>query len=332
MITLIIAALVVIIASGVCSGTEAALFSISTVKVRQLAQSNSPAAQALLAIQEDMTRPIATIVVLTNISNIVGSIAVGNLASSVLGSQWLGLFSGILTFLIIIFSEIIPKTLGERHADRVALLTARPVNTLTWLLSPVVWLLEKVTSPFTYGESPLTTNESEIRLLAQIGRHEGVIESDESEMIERVFHLKDVTAADIMTPRVNMTYLDGQKTLTEVLNDVQDSQHTRIVIIDDNRDNVTGLVLKAEILQGLVDGQADRPVKELQRDVHFVPETAQADMLLTDFQRSKQHLYIVQDEFGGVSGVVTLEDVLEVLIGEIVDETDKDVDLRTRIE
>jgi CBS domain containing-hemolysin-like protein len=328
MFALTVAVLIVISGSALCSSIEAALFSVSTLKVRQLAQSKNPAAVALLAIRDRMNRPIATIVVLNNIFNIVGSIAIARIAETVLGSTFLGIFSGALTFLIIIFGEIIPKTLGERYAQTLALLAALPVTALTLIFTPVVWVMEKVTAPFTRKEKLPTTNESEIMLLAKIGYQEGIIEDDEAEMIQRVFLLNDLTASDLMTPRTAITYLRGDRTLSESRADIVNSQHTRIIVIEETLDRVIGVALKDELLIAMAEGKRDHKIIEFTRKVRFVPETIQADRLLKSFQKSRNHLVVVVDEYGTISGVVTLEDVLEILTGEIVDETDRIIDLQ----
>ncbi|MEM7032319.1 MAG: hemolysin family protein [Chloroflexota bacterium] len=329
MVTLVIAVVIVIVASGICSGVEAALFSVPLIKVQQLAQTKKAAALALLNIRQNMSRPIAAIVILTNLSNIVGTIIVGGIATAVLGSQWLGLFSAILTFLIIILSEIITKTLGERHAETIALLTARAILLITTLLTPVIVVIEKIISPINRGEEPsFTTNEEEIRLLARIGQKEGVIAKRESSLIEQVFQMNDVTAVDLMTPRVEMTYLEGQAKLAEVQDQIIDSQHSRIIITLDTPDEVTGVALKGELLAAIIQGREAESVSALQHQVPFVLETEPADKLLAIFQEARQHLAVVLDEYSGVSGVVSLEDVLEVLTGEIVDETDQAVDLQ----
>ncbi|MGK7917775.1 MAG: CNNM domain-containing protein, partial [Prochloraceae cyanobacterium] len=199
MLEIIVIVLIVISGSALCALSETALLSVPRIKVRQLAQSKKPAALALLAIRQKINRPIATIVILNNIFNIVGSIVIGSLAAKVLGDAWLGLFSGILTFLIIIFGEIVPKTIGERYSQNISLIVALPVQFLTFLFTPVVWLVERVTAPFTRSKKIPTTNEAEIRFLTRIGFQEGVIENDEAEMIQRVFQLNDLTAADLMS-------------------------------------------------------------------------------------------------------------------------------------
>lgn len=328
MFKLAIIVLIVLFGSAICSSSEAALFSVSPIKVRQLAQSKNPSAIALLAIRERMNRPIATLVILNNVFNIIGSIVIGSTAATLLDDGWLGLFSAFLTFLIIIFGEIIPKTLGERYAERFSLLIALPVTWLTFLFTPLVWMMEKVTAPLTQGKKQPTTNEAEIQLLANIGREEGIIEDDEAEMIQGVFRLNDLTAVDLMTPRVALTYLEGGLTLAECKQKILASQHTRVIVVEDSIDQVIGVALKDELLSAMIEGNNTQKVAALTREARFVPEMVRADKLLKAFQENREHLMVVVDEYGGVAGVVTLEDVLEVLTGEIVDETDRIVDLQ----
>ncbi len=328
MLEITIAILIVILGSALCSMTETALFSVPRVKVQQLAQSKKPPAEALLAIRRNMNRPIATIVIVNNIFNIVGAAVIGILADKALGEAGIGVVTSILTLLIIMFGEIIPKTLGERYSLRIGLLIALPVMFLTVVFTPIVWMVEKITLPFTQRNKIPTTNEAEIRFLATIGHQEGVIEDDEAEMIQRVFQLNDLTAADVMSPRITITYLHGNKTLDEVKKDIIFSQHSRIIVIDESLDQVIGIALKNELLSALIEGKQEQTVSTLMRPVHFVPEMVRSDKLLKNFQETHEHLMVVLDEYGGVSGVVTLEDVLEVLTGEIVDETDKTIDLQ----
>jgi len=328
MLQLLIVVIFVISGSALCSGIEAALFSVSTLKVRQLAQSKNPSAVALLAIRENMNRPIATIVVINNIFNIVGSIITGSIARQVLGDTWLGVFSGVLTFLIIIGAEIIPKTVGERYAEPISLFIAIPLAALTFIFTPLVWVLENITAPFTRGKKQPTTNKAEIMLLADIAHQEGIIERDEAQMIQRVFQLNELTAADLMTPRTILTYLRGNLTLAEAKTDIIASQHTRIIVINETIDEVIGVALKQNLLTAMVEGRKSQKIGTLTRKVRFVPETIRADRLMRNFLEAREHLAVVVDEYGNVSGVITLEDVLEVITGEIVDETDKTIDLQ----
>ena len=328
MLQLLIVVIFVISGSALCSGIEAALFSVSTLKVRQLAQTKNPSAVALLAIRENMNRPFATIVVINNVFNIVGSIVTGSIAREVLGNNLLGLFSGVLTFLIIICAEIIPKTVGERYAETISLFIAIPLAALTLIFTPLVWVLENITAPFTRGKKQPTTNKAEIMLLADIAHQEGIIERDEAQMIQRVFQLNELTAADLMTPRTILTYLRGDLTLAEAKADIISSQHTRIIVINETIDEVIGVALKQNLLTAMVEGRKTQKIGTLTRKVGFVPETIRADRLMRNFLEAREHLAVVVDEYGNVSGVITLEDVLEVITGEIVDETDKTIDLQ----
>ncbi|MFN6517416.1 MAG: hemolysin family protein [Nostoc sp. CreGUA01] len=325
---LLIIVFIVLLGSALCSSIETALFSVSVLRVRQLAQSNNRSALTLLAIRENMNRPIAAIVILNNTFNIIGSILTGNIATQVLGDKWLGVFSGILTFLIIIFGEIIPKTIGERYSEQIAILAALPVAGLAIAFTPLVWILENVTAPFSKGKKRPTTNEAEIKLLAKIGHQEGIIESEEAEMIQRVFRLNDVTASDLMTPRIMLTYIHGGMTLAEAKANIIASQHTRIIVIDDSLDEVIGYALKQNLLTAMIEGSNDQKIASLARKVNFVPEIIRADKLLKNFIEAREHLAVVVDEYGSIAGVITLEDVLEVITGEIVDETDRTVDLQ----
>ncbi len=328
MLNIIFVVLIVLTGSAICACAETALFSVSRVRVKQLAQSKKPAAVVLQSIRSKMNRPIATIVILNNIFNIVGSIVIGSLAAKVLGDTWLGLFSSILTFLIIVCGEIVPKTVGERYSEPIALVVAIPVQFLTVIFTPLVWLMEQITSPFTQQRKLPTTNEAEIRFLTMIGYKEGVIEDDEAEMIQRVFQLNDLTAAELMTPRVIVTFLEGNSTLIESQEEIIASEHTRILVIEESIDKVIGYSLKDELLAAIIRDQGNQKVNQLVRQVHYVPETIKADKLLKTFQDTREHLMVVLDEYGGVAGVVTLEDVLEVLTGEIVDETDRIINLQ----
>lgn len=321
MAALVATVLVVLVGSGLCSGSEAALLSVSEVRARQFAERGRRRGRALLAIKQQIARPIAAIVILNNVFNIVGSITVGAVAAAVLGHAWVGVVSAILTFLVILFSEILPKTLAERHAEQVGLWIALPVRGLTWLLTPLVVLFETLMKPLTRGRRPPTTNEGEIRLLATIGRTEGLIEADEAEMIQRVFQLNDCTAKDIMTPRTAVTWLEAGQPVAAARADILASPHTRIVVATGDLDRALGVALKHELLAALLEDTGAR-VGDHARPVEAVPWLVRADDLLERFRRQRIHLMLVIDEHGGTIGVVTLADVLEVLAGEIGEEAD----------
>ncbi len=328
MLSLATAIVIMLLGSALCSGSEAAILSVSLLKAQQLAESRKPAAIALLSIRQKINRPIATIVILNNLFNIVGSVLVGGIAAQLFRDGLLGIFTGILTLLVILVGEIFPKIFGERYAIPIALAVAVPIRTLTWIMTPIILLLEQITAPFLSPNHRPSTNEAEIKLMATIGHQEGIIEADEAEMIRRVFRLNDMKSIDIMTPRVALTHLPGDRTIQAAQEQILRSQHSRILVSGADIDHILGLVLKNELLACLIQGQGDQPISQVARPVRFVAETERADKLLQEFQSRREHLAVVVDEYGGVSGVVTLEDVLEVLTGEIVDETDRSIDLQ----
>ena len=328
MVTLVTVILVVLVGSALCSGSEIALLSVPPMRARQLAEDGGRRARTLAAIREHVARPIAAIVVVNNVFNIVGSILVGVVATAEFGSGAVGVVSGVLTFLIILFGEIIPKTLAERYAEPISLAIALPIRGLTVVLTPLLKVFELLTAPLTRGDRGPSTNEAEIRLLARIGRSEGVLEEDEAEMLHRIFQLNDRLARDLMTPRTAVTWLDGERTLADARDAIIATEHSRIVVAAGDLDRVTGLALKHDLLAGLLTDPT-RTVGDHLREVEAVPWFARADDLLQRFRRDRQHLVLVIDEYGGTLGVVTLEDVLEVITGPILDETDRRADLRS---
>jgi CBS domain containing-hemolysin-like protein len=187
---------------------------------------------------------------------------------------------------------------------------------------PLIWVIELITRPFAGKDAGQATSEAEIRALTMLGQQTGAIEDDESELIQRVFGLNDVTARDIMTPLAQVDALDGRRTLGEVRHHLMTVTHTRLPVHKGSVAEVTGVVHLRYMLQALSNDEDDKVVQSLATEPAFIPETAAGDDLLRHFQRRKEHLAIVVDAFGTVLGILTLEDVLEELVGDIVDETD----------
>jgi CBS domain containing-hemolysin-like protein len=325
---LILAVCILVVASALCSGIEAAIFSLPIAKARQLGE-KSKNGKTVQAIREHPARPISTIVIFNNLANIVGTYFVAYLATKVLTGQSLTLFPFFLTVLVILFSEIVPKTIGERFCVVIASATARPLSMLTWLLTPVVWCIELLTRSLIGKKTRQVTSEQEIRALARIGHQEGVIDEDESQMIGKIFELDDATAEKIMTPRTTITWIRGIEPLSIAKEAIAKSQHSRVLVVGETMDDIKGIILKSTVLSLMIDGyDEDDLVQDHCQKVKLVKNTTPADELLECFKNSCVHLAVVVDEYGGVCGLVTLEDVLEVLTGEIVDETDTDVDMR----
>lgn len=315
--------LLILFLSALVNSVEAAILSIPLNEVKIMEMSGRHGAKNLLRFKEKIHSPIIVLVVLINIINIGGSVLVGAYGSKVFGGFWVGIFSAVLIFLIILFAEILPKNFGVRHHLGIALVAAPLLEFLIKIFSPFIWLVSKTTPLRKMNDSlSLTTSEEEIKLLTIAGAKSGVIEEDEARMIQSAFKLNDITAKDIMTPRSLITWLDGNKTIGEKKEKIKKLFHSRILVCDGELDKVIGVCLKTDLLQALIDGKESTPIKEFSQWVLSVPEARVVDDLLRDFQKNKSHFAVVIDEYGRVDGVVTREDILQELVGELISEKD----------
>lgn len=331
MIELAIAVFLLLLISALASGTEAALFAVPNARIESFVDQKRRGAVSLQAVKSDMVQTITTVVIINNIANIVGSIFVGNMAAKVFTENYgiisgVGIFSSVLTFLVIAFSEIVPKTVGEKQCDKIALFMSPLVLLLTKMFRPLIFILNIVTRPFTKlgGSGIAVTSEAEIKALTELGQRAGIIDQKESELINNVFELNDHEASDIMTPVGKVDYLQADQTLESLRGTLADLTHTRLPILDGSYDQLIGIAHLRTLLQALSDGRGAEPVRNFILPPTFIPSSASGDELLRHFKRTKQHLTIVVDAYGTVLGVLTLEDVLEILVGEIIDETDKE--------
>lgn len=325
---LITATFILLAGSAFCSSSEAALFSISTAQIEAEKKKKTANAHLLGKIKKNINSSVGAIVILNNLFNIVGTIYVGIIASQIFTPSQVGLFSALLTFLVILFGEILPKSYGERFALPYSLKISPIIQVITKFLSPFLWVLEHINLIIFGEKTPLSVSEEEIASMIDQGFQSNSIEKDEHEMIHNVFSLNDKTAEDIMTPRVNIDALDGNKTLEEQKYFLLDAPHSRLPIYHEDIDDISGYVLLREALEYMAKGQGSKKAKSLQQNILLVREQTRVDTLLLLFQRKHIHIAIVKDQFGGTSGIVTLEDVLEQVVGEIVDETDEYVDMR----
>jgi CBS domain containing-hemolysin-like protein len=326
MTTLIILALAVVIGSGLFSGIEAALFSIPHSRVFLLKDQGVTGAVALAKIKKNPQKAIIVIVIANNIVNIVGSIFVGVIASSAFGDAMLGIVSAILTLLIIVFGEILPKTIGENNAEKIGLIISRPLLFVIKVLTPLVWVLEQLTKRFNIARKMVS--EEELHMLSELGHLEGSIEKDERDIIQKVFTLNDLMAQTIMTPRTMMFGFQKDAKLEDLRENIFDLVNSRLPIFDEDYDDIIGVCYRRNLLIALAKDEDGRTIESFMQSVLYVSETMRVDDLLQLFLERREQIAIVKDEFGGTSGLVTLEDVLEQLVGEIVDETDEVVDTR----
>ncbi len=315
--------------SAFFSATEAAFFSTTLNTAKILTAKKKKGAEYLLKIKRDMRPTITVLVIFTNIFNIVGSIFVGAMATDIFGSAKIGVFSAILTFLVIVFAEIIPKSIGESFSLPIALFVSKPLFYVTKVFTPFIAFIEFLTKPL--PKKKKTVSEEEIRSLSNIGFLEGAIEEDEKEMIHRVFLLNDLSVRDVMTPRTVVTAFEGNKKLSNLKEEILSLTHSRIPVYKKNLDNIIGTCHQRDLLIALSLKKENKNISQFaNKKVTIVYEDQKIDELIPIFRKTRCHLAIVKDDFGGTSGVITLEDVLEQIIGSVIDETDETPNLREK--
>lgn len=329
MITIVFSVVVLIIASFLCALIEAAILSVPMLRVRMLVEEKRLNAKDLFYIKENITAAIATIVIINNTINIAGSMYIGHEITQELGNVSLGVATALLTFCIIIFGEIIPKGIGERFKVPVALIFAKPVRILLWGFRPIMWFAKVVTWPFMKGEKT-RVSEEEIKMMLKIGRDSGTVELDEEILINRVFKLNDLRAGQIMKPMKDVYMIEQNMTIKDAKDLILASPYSRIVLYEGERNKIVGIVQHRILLREMAKDNDTVQLRELMLKPIFVNHMLKADGLMEKFQSFHQHLFIVQDNYGQNVGLVTMEDVLEELFGEIYDEKDVRFKMITR--
>ena len=321
LLVLLLLVLVVLLGSALCSGVEAALLTVSPIRVHELAARERPVpgARRLAQLRKRLGRTLSALVIANNGFNIFGSLMLGGYAAWVfeqrnISGAALPVFSVGLTVLVILLGEILPKALGSRLALPVALASAPLLHWLGLALRPLVLLLERMLPAIT-AEAELSTNEEEIRLLARLGSQKGEIEADEAAMIGKVFQLNDLTARDLMTPRVAAPTLDGGLSIEAQRAKLMSNNDPWWVVLGDQVDKVLGVASRERVLTALLENRGLLTPVDLCEPVEYVPEMIRADRLLTGFRRDSSGVRVVVDEFGGFVGVIGAESVLAVLAG-----------------
>ena len=322
MLLLFILIIGVLLASGVCSMTEAAILSLSRTRARILYENKRKGSHDVLYIKENIHSAVATIVILNNAVNIMGAIFVGQIASKIFGNEFLGIFSAVLTFGIIVISEVIPKTIGEQHKVPVSLASAKLLRILMWLFRPFVKTIGMLMWPFSKRVKRPWVTEEEIKVLLRLGRDFGTVEIDEERLINRVFKLNDVKAHQIMKPIGSIYALDGQRTLLEEKERIINSPYSRIAVYHKEPSHIIGICQQRVLLREVANDNYNVQIKNFITEPIFVSGDEKADALLEKFQSYHQHLFIVHEKKVKNIGIITMEDVLEELFGEIYDERD----------
>jgi CBS domain containing-hemolysin-like protein len=312
---------VLLLLSGFFSSAETALFSISKAKAIHLAKEKGLVNLLIKKMKDDHHRLLSTILIGNNIVNVGASALATAVTIELVSHNAVGIATGIMTFLILIFGEIFPKSIATRNNILIARLVIIPLYWLSILFSPIIVMLNFI--PKLTGKvrkKPLVTEE-ELMTFVEVVEEEGGIEEGEKELIHNIFEFDDTSASEIMTPRADMFVINADEKLDP--EEIIRSGFTRIPVIEEDIDHVIGILNVKDLFMHQVTSSAQAEARDVMREAYFVPENKKLDNLLQEFKRRKQHMAVVVDEHGGVSGLITLEDALEEIVGEIIDETDK---------
>lgn len=315
--SLLIAYLVIAIGvSFLCSVLEAVLLSVTPGFIGTQMEHRPRRGSVLKAVKDDLEESISAILILNTFAHTMGAAGVGAQAVKVFGARWETLIAFLLTLAILYFSEIIPKTLGAIYWQRLALPAAHVIRSLVRLLYPLVWLSAQLTDLFSKGQHMASVSRDELAALARIGAQEG-------ELLENILRLRDTRTGAILTPRTVVSALDSAQTVSEALERLHHVPFTRLPVFETDLDTVLGMVLKPRLLELVYAGKGDAPLAEQLLPIYRVSEELPVLRLLDLFIKRREHLFLVEDEYGQTAGIVTLEDAVETLLGrEIMDESD----------
>lgn len=333
--------LFLLIFSAIFSSSETALTSITVARIRQVKEKDEVGANILKKIKKKMNMMLATILIGNNLVNIAATAILTELTLEIFGEGNTTLIAtAIMTVLILVFGEITPKTYAAQNPDRIALKVATPLLFLSKIFRPVLVVLTTITNLLirlsggkVTHNSPFITEE-EIRSIVNAGEEEGVIKHQEKEMIESIFDIDDTEVTEVMVPRIDVIAIEQNETLRDALDLIITYGHSRIPVYKDTIDNIVGIIYAKDMLPfASFKGEPynNKIITNLIRPAYYVPETKKVSQLLKELQQKKTHMAIVLDEYGGTEGIVTIEDILEEIVGDILDEYDNELDLIDKI-
>ncbi|MDF1578527.1 MAG: hemolysin family protein [Desulfurivibrionaceae bacterium] len=327
---LVVAVGLAVIVSAICSVLEAVLYSVPNSYLEILQTRGAPSAPVLKSLKKDIHRPITAILTLNTIANTMGAAVAGAAAAAIFGAHNLVWFSVVFTAMILIFSEILPKTIGVAYCRELTPWIAAPLRIMVFLLKPVIFFCQSLTRLIPRHSEESIASAEEVMAIAAMGRRSGQIDPQEEMVISNILNLKNISVRDVMTPRTVTFALDEKMTVGEaVAAKDQWNLHSRIPIYRDEPDNISGIVLRNDVLSTAADEMNSIAIAVLAHPVHFVPETAPLSRILLDFIQKKQHLFVVVDEYGSMTGIISMEDIVEEIFGqEIMDESDRIKDMR----
>ncbi|MFT6275998.1 MAG: CBS domain containing-hemolysin-like protein [Halioglobus sp.] len=328
--TLLIAYLLVAIGiSFLCSVLEAVLLSVTPGYVASQQSQQPSKAKVLHHVKENLDESISSILILNTFAHTMGAAGVGAQAVSVFGAKWETLVAFLLTLAILYFSEIIPKTLGARHWKPLAIPSAQVIRWLVKALYPLVWLSAKLVALFGNGNDSSAISREELAAMARLGARHGSLGPQESDLLENMLQLRQTRTVDILTPRTVVCALEKSLSVGEALAELSDVPFTRLPVYESNLDTIIGLVLRPRLHDIEREDAEARPLEEFIVDIHRVSGELPVLSLLDLFIKRREHLFVVEDEYGQTAGIVTLEDAVETLLGrEIMDESDTVEDMQ----
>ncbi|XOV82763.1 MAG: CNNM domain-containing protein [bacterium] len=325
--------LLALIFSFLCSMWEAVLLSTTPTYARMQYQEGTVVGRYLEDFKANIDRPLSAILTLNTIAHTVGAIGVGQQAAVIWANAnpWITNLGvpALMTIAILVLSEIVPKTIGALHWQRLVTFTVHSLRFLIVALAPLVWMSQYITRQLKHGSNQQVLTRTDFLAMAEIGAQEGVFEEEESQMIGNMIRFQTVQARDVMTPRTVVAAAAEDDTIASFHTPGKRQRFSRIPIFNASKDHITGYVLKADVLTALVEGRGDELLASLRREIIAVGETYPIVDLFSTLRERQEHIAVVLDDFGGMAGIVTMEDVIETLLGfEIVDETDTTTDMR----
>ena len=331
MVLLLVFFLVSIGFSFLCSILEAVLLSIPPSQVQMRAEDGTPTGKLLKEYKENIDRPLSAILTLNTIAHTVGAIGVGAQAVKIWGDSVMSamVVPVVMTLAILILSEIIPKTLGATYWKGLTGFTVKSLQAIIFLLYPLVWLSQLITKVLKKNKEESVLSRREITMMTSMATEQGVLNEHESTIVKNLFRFKSLRVRDIMTPRTVIVAADESMTIREFYDGRDKIRFSRIPIFENEKDNVTGMVLRSDILNAIIREQGDQPLRSLRRKMTIVRPDSTIMDIFDDLMQRREHIALVVDKYGGTSGLVSMEDVIETLLGmEIVDEHDSTTDMQ----
>lgn len=324
----LVALIILVALSALFSSAETSFVTVSQIKMRSLAEAGNRSAQRVLKITSDSAKMLSAILIGNNLVNISASSLATTLTLSLWGNAAVSITTGVLTLIVLIFGEISPKTFATAYAEKIALIYSGPIRFLMIVLTPVIFVINFIAKGvlriigFNPNKHKATITEDELRTMVDVSREEGVLETDEHEMISNVFDFGESQAKDVMIPRIDMTSVSVDSTFDEIVEVFRQDKYTRLPVYEKSVDNVIGIINVKDLL--LCEDKSNFSVRNILRKPYYTYEFKHISELMDELKKTSNNFTIVVDEYGSTVGMITLEDLLEEIVGEIRDEYDED--------